>query len=99
MYKLKESAETILVFDNYTDELEYFLHEQERSDSAELTASLRKHIGEISQKMTQSKNYQEFLSNIKNKSQLLKIFTEYLTHENTRKDLMGRTTLNIEKDY
>ena len=47
--------------------------------------------------MPQGKNYQEFLSNIKNKSQLLKKFTEYLTHENTRKDLMGCTTLNIEK--
>ena len=99
MYKLKESAETILVFDNYTDELEYFLHEQERSDSAGLTASLRKHIGEISQKMTQGKNYQKFLSNTKNKSQLLKILNEYLTHENTRKDLLGRTTLYIEKNY
>ena len=47
--------------------------------------------------MPQGKNYQEFLSNNKNKSQLLKKFTEYLTHENTRKDL-GRTTFNIEKD-
>ena len=87
------------MFDNYTDELEYFLHEQERSDSAGLTASLRKHIGEISQKTTQGKNYQKFLSNTKNKSQLLKILNEYLTHENTRKDLLGRTTLYIEKNY
>ena len=60
MYKLKESAETILVFDNYTDELEYFLHEQERSDSAGLTASLRKHIGEISQKMLKVKIMKSF---------------------------------------
>ena len=49
-------------------------------------------------KNAQGKNYQEFLSNTKNKSQLLKKFTEYITHENKRKDLMGRTTLNIEKD-
>ena len=98
VYKLKESTETILVFDNYTDELEYSLKEQERSDRAGSTAPLRTNIGEISQEMPQGKNYHEFLSNTKNKSQLLKTFTEYLTHENTRKDLMGRTTLNIEKD-
>ena len=98
MYKLKESTETILVFDNYTDELEYSLKEQERSYRTGLTAPLQTHIGEISQEMPQGKNYQEFLSNIKNKSQLLKKFTEYLTHENTRKDLIGRATLNIEKD-
>ena len=48
--------------------------------------------------MPQGKNYREFLSNTKKKSQVLKKFIEYLTHENTRKDLMGRTTLNIEKD-
>ena len=34
VYKLKESTETILVFDNYTDELEYSLKEQKRSDRA-----------------------------------------------------------------
>ena len=32
------------------------------------------------------------------KFQLLKKFTEYLTHENARKDLMGRTSLNNAKD-
>ena len=62
------------------------------------TASLRAHIGEISQEMPQGKNYQGFPSNTKNKSQLLKKFTIYLTHENAWKDLMGLTTLNIEKD-
>ena len=84
--------------DNYSDELEYSLKEQERSDRARPTTPLRTHIGEISQEIHQGKNYQEFLSNTKNKSQLLKKFTKYLTHENTRKNLMGRTTLNIEKD-
>ena len=39
------------------------------------------------------KNYRK-----KSKSQLLKKFTEYLTQEKTRKGLMGRATLNIEKD-
>ena len=48
--------------------------------------------------MPQGKNYRDFLSNTGNKSQLLKTFTEYLTHENTRKNLMGPTTLNIEKN-
>ena len=48
--------------------------------------------------MPQGKNYWEFLSNTKNKSQLLKKFTEHLTQENTRKDLMGHVTLNIGKD-
>ena len=80
------------------DELEYSLKGQERSDRSGSTASLRTNIGGISQEMPQGKNYQEFLSNTKNKSQLLKKFTEYLTHENTRENLMGRTTLNIEKD-
>ena len=98
VYKLKESTETILVFDNYTEELEYSLKEQERSDKDGSTAPLQTHIGEISQEMPQGKNYQKFLSNFKNKSQLQKNFTEYLTHENIWKDLMGRTTLNIEKD-
>ena len=98
VHKLKESTETILVFDNYSDELEYSLKEQERSDRARPTTPLRTHIGGISQEIHQGKNYQEFLSNTKNKSQLLKKFTKYLTHENTRKNLMGRTTLNIEKD-
>ena len=69
------------MFDNYTDELEYSLKEQERSERAGSTASLRKYIGEISQKMPQGKNYQEFLCNTKNKSQLLEKFTKYL--ENT----------------
>ena len=50
VYKKKKSSETILVFDNYTDELEYSLNEQERSDRAGSTAFLRKYIGEISQK-------------------------------------------------
>ena len=48
--------------------------------------------------MPQGKNCREFLSNIQNKSQLLKLFIEYLTQENTRKVLMGRAILNIEKD-
>ena len=96
--QLKESTKTILLFDNYTDELEYSLKGQERSDRSGSTASLQTNIGEISQEITQVKNYQEFLSNTKNKSQLLKKFTEYLTHENTRENLMDRTTLNIEKD-
>ena len=98
VYKLKESTETGLVFDNYTDKLEHSLKEHKRSDRAGSTAPLRTHIGEISQEMPQGKNYQEFLSSTKKKFQLLKKFTEYLTHENTRKGLMGRTTLNIEKD-
>ena len=98
VYKLKESTETGLVFDNYTDELEYSLKERKRSDRAGSTAPLRTHVGEMSQEIPQGKNYQEFLSNTKNKSQLLKKFTEYATHENTRKDLMGHTTLNIEED-
>ena len=42
VYKFKGSTETILVFDNYTDELEYSLTEQERSDRAGSTASSRK---------------------------------------------------------
>ena len=50
VYKLKKSSETILVFENYTDELEYSLNEQERSDRAGSTAFLRNYIGEISQK-------------------------------------------------
>ena len=41
VHKLKESTETILVFDNYSDELEYSLKEQERSDRARPTAPLR----------------------------------------------------------
>ena len=98
VYKLKESTETGLVFDNYANELEYSLKERKRSDRAGSTAPLRTHVGEMSQEMPQGKNYQEFLSNTKNKSQLLKKFTEYLTHENTRKDLMGHITFNIEKD-
>ena len=97
VYKLKESTETIFVFDNYTDEIEYSLREQERSDRAGSTAPLRTHIDEISQEIPQVKNYQEFLSNTKNKSQVMKKFIEYLTQEKTRKDL-GGTTLNIEKD-
>ena len=48
--------------------------------------------------MPQGKNYQEILSNTENKSQLLKKSTEYLTQENTRKDLMGCWTLNIEEN-
>ena len=48
--------------------------------------------------MPQGKNYWEFLSNTKNKSQLLKKFTEHLTQGNTRKDFMGHVTLNIGKD-
>ena len=40
MYKLKESTEIILVFDDYTDE--YSLKEQERSDKAGLIASYQK---------------------------------------------------------
>ena len=55
LYKLKESRKTIHVFDNYTDELEYSLKEQERSDRAGSTAPLRTHIGEISQEMSQLK--------------------------------------------
>ena len=50
VYKLKKSSETILVFENYTDELEYSLNEQERSDRVGSTAFLRNYIGEISQK-------------------------------------------------
>ena len=70
---MKESTQAILVFVNYTDE------------SAGSAAPLRTHFLEICQEMTQSKNYQDFLSNTENKSQL-------------RKDLIGCTTLNIEKD-
>ena len=60
------------MFDNYTDELQYSLKEQQRSDSARSTAPVRTHFDEISQKMPQGKNYEGFLSNTKNKSQLLK---------------------------
>ena len=47
-YKLKESIEIILVFDNYTDELKYSLKGQERSDRTGSTAPLQTYIGEIS---------------------------------------------------
>ena len=53
VYKLKESTETILVFDNYIDELEYSLKELERSDRAGSTAPLQTYIGEVSQEMLQ----------------------------------------------
>ena len=82
---MKESTQTILVFVNYTDELEYSLKKHERSYRAGSAAPLRTHFLEICQEMTQGKNYQDFLSNTENKSQL-------------RKDLIGCTTLNIEKD-
>ena len=94
VYKLKESTGIILVFNNYTDELEYSLIEQERSDRAGSTAPLRTHTGEISQEIPQGKNYQEFQSNTKNKSQLLKKFTEYLTH-----DLMKRFNGSHNLEY
>ena len=45
--------------------------------------------------MPRGKNYREFLSNTKNRSQLLKKFTEHLTQETTRKD---HATFNIGKD-
>ena len=63
VYKQKES--TILVFGNYTNELECSLKEQGRSDKAGSTAPLRTQISEISQEMPQGKNYQEFLSSTK----------------------------------
>ena len=44
VYKLKESTETILVFENYANELEYSLKKQEKSDRAGSTAPLRTHI-------------------------------------------------------
>ena len=86
------------MFDSYTDKLEYSLKAQERSDRAGSTPPLQMHIGEICHKTLQDINYQEFLSNSEDKSPLLKKLTEYLTQESTRKDLMGCTTLNIEKD-
>ena len=98
VYKLKESSETIPVFDNYTDEIEYSLKEEERLDRAGSTIPLRTYIREISQEMFQGKSYQDFLLKTENKSQLLKKFTEYLAQESKRKQLMGRITLNIEKD-
>ena len=98
VYKLKESSETILVFDNYTDEFEYSLKEEERLDRAGSTIPLRTYIREISREMFQGKSYQDFLLNTENKSQLLNKFTEYLAQESKRKHLMDRITLNIEKD-
>ena len=95
VYKLKESTETILVFDNCTDELEYSLKEQERLDRAGSPGPFRTHISEISQ---ENKSHTPMSSYTENKSQLQKKFTEYLTHESTRKGLIGCTTLNIEKD-
>ena len=98
VYKLKESSETILVFDNYTDEFEYSLKEEERLDRAGSTVPLRTYVREISREMFQGKSYQDFLLNTENKSQLLNKFTEYLAQESKRKQLMDRITLNIEKD-
>ena len=49
--KLKESTETILVFNNFMDEPEFYLKEQERSHRAGSTAALRIHIGEICQEI------------------------------------------------
>ena len=92
VYKLKESTETILVFDNYTDKIEYSLKEQERSDRAGSIAPLQIHTGEICQEIRQGKNYQGFLSNTENKSQLLKKFTEYLTQESTRRLALKKCT-------
>ena len=45
--------------------------------------------------MPQGKSYRKFLSNTKNKTQLLKKFTKHLTQETTRKD---HATFNIGKD-
>ena len=81
---MKQSAETILVFDNYTDELECSLKEQERSDTAGSTATLWSLICEISQEMPHGKNSQDYLSNTEDKSQLLKSSPNILhkkTHE------------------
>ena len=45
------------MFDNYTDELEYSLKQQERSNRTRSTAPLRTRFSEISQEMSQGQNY------------------------------------------
>ena len=100
MYKLEESTETTVVFDNYTDELEYSLKTRKIRwgwiDGFFTKTYCLKWVKKSPKVKIIKSSCQTSKTNLsywKNSPNIL-----HITHENTRKDLMGHTTLNIEKD-
>ena len=66
-FRLQEAEETLLVFDNYSDDQEFSLKEQERINRV-TNCTLRAYMEENAQVMPQGKAYQQYLENTENTS-------------------------------
>ena len=95
MYKLEESTETTVVFDNYTDELEYSLKARKIRwgwiDCFFTKTYCLKWVKRCPKVKIIKSSCQTPKTNLSYWKSSLNIL-------HTRRDLMGRTTLNIEKD-
>ena len=70
------------MFDNHSDNQEFFLKQQERINRV-TNGTIRVHIGENIQEIYQSKAYQQYLENTENIAEIM--FTSLFTsnHEDT----------------
>ena len=64
-FRLQEAEETLLVFDNYSDNQEFSLKEQERINRV-TNGTVRAYMEENAQVMPQGKAYQQYLENTEN---------------------------------
>ena len=91
--RLQEAEETMLVFDNYSDNQEFFLRQQERMNRL-TNGTVRVYIGESTQEMPRGNAYQQCLKNTENKAELIDRFTQCIYQDYARSKLKRNVILN-----
>ena len=76
--------QTVIVFDIYIDDQEYSIKDSERQERG---SSTRVHMGTNEQRMVNGKDFQNFMHNKENKSELVKRFVDFISQPDTCKNL------------
>ena len=93
LVKAFRSQETILVFNNYTDNQESSLKQQDRINPF-TNGTVRVYMGGSAQEMLQGKADQQYLENTGKKAGLTDRFTQHIQQDHVRSKLKGSVLLN-----
>ena len=91
--RLQETEETILVFDNYSGNQEFFLKQQEKINRV-TNGTVKVYIRKNTQEMPHDKDYQQHPENTENRAELIDRFTQHIQQDHVRSTLKGNVTLN-----
>ena len=74
--KTQEAEETVLVFDNYSNNQEFFLNQQERINRVTNGRCYKSAYVKKLPKMSQGKGYKQYLENTENNAERIDLFSE-----------------------